>query len=67
MPTERHPTSWQPEPAPQDSNLPSKPVAPEEGEPTAADKASSHEQALLDESLEESFPASDPVTSNQFT
>ena len=31
-----------------------------------AGQSKSHEQNLLDESLEESFPASDPVASNRF-
>lgn len=40
-----------------------KPVA---SVPMSRDKSRAHQEVLLDEALEETFPASDPVASNRF-
>lgn len=67
--SEHHPTKTQEDSDP--NTAPSKRAAREEGKPDQlkdkAKEAESRQEALLDEGVEETFPASDPVSAKRIT
>ncbi|MBD3834519.1 hypothetical protein [Brevundimonas bullata] len=67
--SEHHPTKTQEDCDP--NTPPAKPAAREEGKPDQlkdkAKDAENRQEALIDEGVEETFPASDPVSAKRIT